>query len=127
MTMKAKWRLEEARSWSDLTARKETRRQLREITFIEVEEAIRKKLDWYRTLILATKAIGRSTEPVKDFGLENDREAILARAYFVGAERGMRVGKTAAKRMIKEAHEFASLQLANNAPWLGEVEAKEDD
>ena len=89
MTTRAKWRLEEARSWSDLTARKETRRQLREITFAEVEEAIRKKMDWYRTLIHASKAIGLSTEPTKNFGLENDPEATLARACFVGAERGI--------------------------------------
>ena len=107
--MKAKWRLEECRAWKDLAAGKETQRNLQQITQIEVEEAVQKKVN------------------SREFDLKNDREATLARAYFVGAERGMRVGKLAAKRMIKEARKFASLQLVNNAPWLGEVEEEEDD
>ena len=62
----------------------------------------------------------------KSFGLENDREATLARAYFVGAEQGMRVGKLAAERMIKEAHEFARLHLATIAPFLADAEPGDD-
>ena len=107
--MKAKWRLEECRSWNDLTASEDTQRNLQQITQIEVQEAVQKKVN------------------SKDFDLGNDPEATLARAYFVGAERGMRIGRPAAIRMISEAREFARLQLANNAPWLGEVEAEEDD
>ena len=125
--MKAKWRLEECRTWQDLTAREQTKKSLSEITYVEVDETIRKKLDQWRILIHAAKVCGLSTEPARTFGLEDDREAILARAYFVGAERGMRVGKLASKRMINEARKFASLQLDNNAPLLGEVEKEEDD
>ena len=107
MTMKAKWRLEECRQWSDLTADPITKRNMQEITHCSLTEFIRQTL--------AKRCVS-----------EKDFEVMAALAYFVGAEQGMRVGKPAAKRMIKEARRFASLQLANNAPWLVEVVTEED-
>ena len=38
-----------------------------------------------------------------------------------------RLGREAGQNSIMEARKFASLNLVNNAPWLGEVEAEEDD
>ena len=124
--MKAKWRLEECRKWQDLTADEKTRQRLREITCTEVEGVVRGKVDRCRTLVQAAIACGLETNAAAAFDLDNDREATLARAYFAGAERGMRVGKIAARRMIMEAREFARLQLANNAPWLVEAVPEED-
>ena len=126
MTMKTKWRLEECRKWQDLTADEKTRQRLHEITCIEVDKVIQGKIDRCRTLVHAAIACGLETNAATAFDLDNDREATLARAYFAGAERGMRVGKIAAQQMIQEAHEFARLQLANNAPFLVEVETQED-
>ena len=39
---------------------------------------------------------------------------------------GQRLGRERGQNLILEAREFASLQLANNAPWLAEAEPEED-
>ena len=96
-------------------------------TVIGIEIEIDKISESLRTQLTAAQACELDPTELLRLCRDKKHERLLVFATAVGTERGKRIGEQAAQNMIKEAREFAELQIANNAPWLGEAEAQEDD
>ena len=96
-------------------------------TVCALNREILKESESLRIQVAAARAIKFSTDRLLDFHRKKTHPRLLMCADAIGRERGQRTGQEAGQRSILEARKFASMQLANNAPWLGEVEAEEDD
>ncbi len=96
-------------------------------TVVGIDIEIEKLSESLRTQLAAARACGLNAGQLLNHCRSKKHERLLVFATAVGTERGKRIGQEAGQRSILEAHEFASLQLANNAPWLVEVELIDDD
>ena len=96
-------------------------------TVVGIEIEIDKISDSLRTQFTAARVCGLPTDEFLRMCRNRQHSRLLMLADAIGIERGRRIGREAAQRSILEARKFASLQLASNAPWSGEVEAEEDD
>ena len=96
-------------------------------TVIGIEIEIDKISKSLRTQLTAARVCGLDTQNLLQLCRNRQHERLLVFATAVGTERGQRLGREAGQNSIMEARKFASLNLVNNAPWLGEVEAEEDD
>ena len=99
----------------------------RHATVCALNREIAKDSDSLRIQIAAARAINFNSEKLLNLCRNKTHPRLLICADAIGRERGQRNGQEAGERSILEARKFASLQLANNAPWLGEVETEEDD
>ena len=91
-----------------------------------VASEIRKILDSLRVDLWVLKECKLPSARLLAKVRDRKRDLLEVCAAAVGIERGKRIGKQAAQNMIMEARKFASLQLANSAPWLAEAEEEED-
>ena len=98
----------------------------REATVIGIEIDIQKILDSLRVDLWVLKECNLPSARLLAKVRNRKRDLLEVCAAAVGIERGQRLGREAGQNSIMEAHEFASLQLANSAPWLVEAEEKED-
>ncbi len=88
-------------------------------TVIGIDKEIEKLSQSLRTQLTAARACELDPTELLRLCRDKKHKRLLVFATAVGTERGMRVGKPAAKRMIKEARKFAESQTAFFAPWLG--------
>jgi len=95
-------------------------------TVIGIDKEINKLSESLRTQLTAARACELDPTELLRLCRDKKHERLLVFATAVGTERGKRIGKQAGQNSIKEAHEFASLQLANLAPWLVETVTEED-
>ena len=95
-------------------------------TVIGIDKEINKLSESLRTQLTAARACELDTTELLQLCRDKKHERLTVFATAVGTERGVRIGKQRGGEIIKEAHEFARLQLANNAPWLGETVTEED-
>jgi len=96
-------------------------------TVCELNREIIKGSESLRTQTAAARAINFNTENLMKFSRKRTHPRLLMVADAIGRERGARIGKIAARRMIKEAHRFAELQTATLAPLLDMAEMKDED
>ena len=81
----------------------------REATQIGVNEQIEKISDSLRTQLMVAAACEIDPHNLLEYRRKQNHDWLLLIAAAVGIERGKRIGKEHAQRMISEAYEFASL------------------
>ena len=96
-------------------------------TQIGLNEEIRKISDSLRTQLRAAAACKLDPGNLLEYCRNRNHDRLLMIASAVGIERGKRIGKEHAQRMISEAYEFAIRQTANSAFLKLGVGLNEDD
>jgi hypothetical protein len=105
--------------WKDVYGDKETQDYLREETAVSLEESIKLDMEWQRMHYGVCKQLGLNYKALVE--IKKDSEAVKhmrLTAYWVGGERGQRIGRERAKRMIAEAYAFSGNSISELAPWL---------
>lgn len=100
-------------------------------TFCDVEDMIRECIDTIRVNVETARMFGASpSKYLRSFlvgELPDDVRYAIAYGHFAAGERAVRISREAAQRFVSEAHKFAETYISANAPWLGDVDAIEDD
>lgn len=95
-------------------------------TVCELEDEIRKLSHSLREHLSTARVCDLDISNLLNYRREQKHDRLLACAYAIGKERGTRLGKSAARRMIMEAYESSEQQLKVFAPWLDEAVTEED-
>jgi len=114
-------------SWRDLGDDPKVQELFAETTLGQVESHVAAAIDQYRRMseFLRLEQI-EANGNWKNIELQDTRWA-LNLSFWVGGEVGQRIGREAGKRMISEAHQFASNYTGTIAPFLAEVNHDDDD
>ena len=97
------------------------------VTNVDLNREIEALSESFRIQLAALRAINYDKEKLVEYRRTYKQDYFEGFATALARERGIRIGRQAARRAILEAHQFAVLQTATTAPWLAGTDEEDED